>query len=74
MAFKMVDFPHPEWPMIEMISPLLIDRLIIIMINNLLFFRAFFSRSRLRRGPKIDPKLKDYTKMHKIQKQIKQYR
>ena len=34
----------------------------------------WFARSRLRRGPKIDPKLKNLASHHAFQKQIKEYR
>lgn len=34
----------------------------------------WFSRSRLRRGPKIDPKLKDYSSTYDIKKQINEHR
>lgn len=42
------------------------------MLGSLISF--WFSRSRLRRGPKIDPKLKNLSGMYNIKKQIKQYR
>ena len=34
----------------------------------------WFSRSRLRRGPKFDPKLKNYSQLYNVKKQVKAYR
>jgi hypothetical protein len=38
------------------------------------YLNFWFARSRLRRGPKVDPKLKDLTQLHHIRKKIKEYR
>lgn len=40
------------------------------MLAKLTFLHYWFSRSRLRKGPVIDPKLKDFTQTYDIQKQI----
>jgi len=44
------------------------------MLAKLFYLNFWFSRSRLRRGPEIDPKLKDLTTTHAIKKKIKEYR
>lgn len=44
------------------------------MLAKLFHLNFWFSRSRLRRGPVIDPKLKDLTTTHAIKKKIKEYR
>lgn len=42
------------------------------MLGRLIGF--WFTRSRLRKGPTIDPKLKNLSSTHAIKKQIRQYR
>ena len=44
------------------------------MLAKVFHLNFYFSRSRLRRGPLIDPKLKDLTTTHAIKKKIKEYR
>ena len=44
------------------------------MLSKLFYLNFWFSRSRLRRGPLIDPKLKNLTSTHDMKKQIREYR